>query len=265
LGDWVNLMGHQKAAFEVLTQLFTPQTAMQSPVGRVAVMWYSRFDVFIGIMGSVRTSLSPDWFSTPAEFYESRAAAEPHKVGWKIEACSARLRQFSMEMSLLFARGAQQEITEEEYVAEHRRLSAAWASWRNSWDPSLTDTAFLVNEFPGSSSPDPDDIVNPFAPGVLFRPPLFASTLLTCEYHSVALMLSSQSAAKLSDEDQARSMEHAYAICQIYETVELWPQSPPGSLIILQSNLAIAALYMRRDAKDRMWIRRKFAMLETIG
>lgn len=258
-------MGHQRAAFEVLTQLFTPQTAMQSPVGRVAVMWYSRFDVFIGIMGSIGTSLSQEWFSIPAEFYESRAAAEPNKVGWKIEACSARLRQFSMEMSLLFARRAQQEITEENYVAEHRRLSAAWATWRNSWDPSLTDTSFLVTEFPSGSSPDPDDIVNPFAPGVLFRPPLFASTLLMCEYHSIALMLSSQSPAKLTDEDRGRLMEHAYAICQIYETVELWPHCPPGSLIILQSNLAIAALYMRRDAKDRMWIRRKFAMLETLG
>lgn len=76
LGDWVNLMGHQKAAFEVLTQLFTAQSVMQTPAGRVALMWYSRFDVFIGLMGSFEPSLSREWFSAPVEYYESRAAVE---------------------------------------------------------------------------------------------------------------------------------------------------------------------------------------------
>jgi hypothetical protein len=265
LGDWVNLMGHQKAAFEVFTQLFTPQTVMQTPVGRVALMWYARFDVFIAIMGSFKTSLSQEWYAAPVEYYEARAAAEPHNVAWRIEACSARVRLISQEMSQLFARGAKQEITGEKYAAEHRRLSAFWDEWKNSWDPALNDPAYLVNDFSGSPTPDPDDIVNPFAPGVLYRPPLFASTLMACEYHSIALMHASQSAGKLTDEDKARLMEHAYAICQICETVELWPNSPPGSLIILQSCLAIAALFMRRDPKHHMWIRRKFALLETMG
>jgi hypothetical protein len=258
-------MGHQKAAFEVLTQLFTPQSAMQSPVGRVAVMWYSRFDVFIGIMGSFKTSLSREWFAAPTEYYESRAATEPHRVSWKTEACAARLRLFSMEMALLFAKGAQQEVTKEEYDVEHRRLSAAWDDWKSKWDPAIIDPAFLVTEFPANQAPNPDDIVAPFAPGVLFRPPLFASTLLTCEYHSIALMLGSQSATKLTEEQMGKLMQHAYAICQICETVQLWPHSPLGSLIMLQSCLAIAALFLQRDARHHMWIRRKFALLETMG
>ncbi|SPQ23569.1 8831b7e2-909d-4446-a1f8-2443dc46b33e [Thermothielavioides terrestris] len=265
LGDWINLMGHQKAAFEVLTNLFTPQSAMQTPVGRAAVTWYARYDVFIGIMGNFGTSLSREWFLAAVEHYESRAAAEPQNVGWKIEACSARLRLVSMEMSLLYAKGAKQEVTEEEYTAEHCALSAALDDWKNGWDPALTDAAFLVTNFPGSQAAESDDAANPFGPGALFRAPLFASTLLTCEYHSVALMHASQSAAKLTEDDRSRLMERAHAICQICGTVELWPQSPPGSLIILHSCLAIAALYMRPDARHHLWVRRKFAVLETMG
>ncbi|KAK4146811.1 uncharacterized protein C8A04DRAFT_9529 [Dichotomopilus funicola] len=265
LGDWVNLMGHQKAAFEVLNQLFTPQTIMQTPAGRVALMWYTRFDVFVGIMGSFKTSLSRDWYTASVEYYESRAAMEPSNLSWKIEACSARVRLGSQEMSDLFARGAKKELTDEEYTVEHRKMTTSWDDWHKSWDPALTDPAFYVNEFPGHPTPSPDDIVNPYAPGILFRPPLFASTILTCEYHSISLMHVSQSAARLTDEDRARLMKHAYAICQICETVELWPQSPPGSLVVLQSCLAIAALYMRRDPKHHMWIRRKFAYLESMG
>ncbi|KAL2023021.1 hypothetical protein VTK56DRAFT_3931 [Thermocarpiscus australiensis] len=265
LGDWVNVWGHQKAAFEVLTKLFTPQSVMQTPMGRVALMWYARFDVFTGIMGSMETALSREWFTTPVEYYHSRAAAEPDNVGWKIEACAAGLRLVSMEMAVLFAKGAQQELTEDEYLAEHRRVSGAIDDWKNGWDPALADAAFLVTDFPAKEPPDPDDIVNPFAPGVLYRPPLFAMTILTCEYHSITLMHAIQTATELTEEDRARLMENAYAICQIYEAVEFWPHSPAGSLIILQSCLGLAALYVRRDARHRMWIRRKFALLETMG
>jgi hypothetical protein len=256
LGDWVNLMGHQKAAFEVLTQLFTAQSVMQTPAGRVALMWYSRFDVFIGLMGSFEPSLSREWFSTPVEYYESRAAAEPNNVSFKIEACSARLRYTSMEMTLLYSKGAKKEVTEDEYIAEHRRLSAVIDGWKDSLDPTLTDASFLVADFPGNQIPNPDAIVNPFAPGVLFRPPLFASTILASEYHSIALMHGSQGASKLTQEARATLVERAYAICQICESVEFWPHSPAGSLIILQACLSIAALYVRRDPRHHMWIRR---------
>ncbi|KAK3906293.1 hypothetical protein C8A05DRAFT_11950 [Staphylotrichum tortipilum] len=272
LGDWVNLMGHQKAAFEILTQLFTPQTAMQTPIGRVAVAWYSRFDVFIGIMGSFRPSLGREWFAAPAKYYEARAAAEPHRTAWKVEACAARLRLASMDMAVLYAMGAKREVGEEQYAAEHRRLAAAWDEWKAGWDPALTDPAFLVTEFAGGAAAargagaDSDSmIVDPFAPGALFRPPLFASTVMTCEYHSIAIMHGSQSAGRLTDEERARLTAHAYAILQICESVELWPQSPASSLVILQSCLAIAALFVPRDARHHMWIRRKFALLETMG
>ncbi|KAL2140041.1 hypothetical protein VTI28DRAFT_4318 [Corynascus sepedonium] len=265
LGDWVNLMGHQKAAFEVFTKLFTPQTVMQTPVGRAALTWYARFDVFLGIMGSFKTSLCREWFTAPVDYYESRAAEEPHNLAWKIEACSAQLRLISQQMSDLFARGAKQEITKDEYVAEHRRLSVVWDEWKNSWDSALKNPGCLVDEFPGNPTPSPDDIVNPFTPGVLFRPPIFASTLMTCEYHSISLMHASQNAMKLTEEDRVRLMEHAYAICQIFEAVEFWPQSPAGSLTVLQSSIAIAALYLPRDSKHHMWFRRKFVLLESIG
>ncbi|KOS18260.1 hypothetical protein ESCO_003005 [Escovopsis weberi] len=46
LGDWVNLRGHQKAAFEIITQIFCPQTVTQSPVGRMcmACLWKQTAD-----------------------------------------------------------------------------------------------------------------------------------------------------------------------------------------------------------------------------
>ncbi|KAK3990106.1 adhesion and hyphal regulator 1 [Cladorrhinum sp. PSN332] len=263
LGDWVNLMGHQKAALEVLTQLFTPESVMQNAVGRAVLVWYSRFDVFVGIMGSFMPTLSPDWYMAPVGYFESRATADPDNVSWKFEAASAQLRLISMDMAILLAKGAQGEITEEDYALQHQRLSGSIEDWKASWDPALTDPSYLVNDLTGT--PDPNDIVNPFAPGVLYRPPMFGATILTCTYHSLVLMHGSQGTSEMTDAVQEKMMEHAYAICQICETVELWPHSPPGSLIVLQSCLAIAALYIRQDVRHYMWVRRKFALLEGMG
>ncbi|KAM7188184.1 hypothetical protein V8F33_010777 [Rhypophila sp. PSN 637] len=265
LGDWVNLMGHQKAALEVLTQLFSPQTVMQSPASRMILTWYARFDVFIGIMGSCETSLPREWFATNVAYYDSKIAEEPGNLSWKIESASARLRFIAMEMSHLFGRGARKEVSEEEYAVEHDRLSMALEEWKNGREPTLEDPSHLVTEFENSHVMGPDDIVSPFVPGILFRPPLFAWTILTCEWHSIVLMHASQAVSEPSDETRERMMEHAHAICQTCQTVQLWPLSPGGSMIILHPCLAIASLFVPRDTKHDMWIRRKFALLEGMG
>ena len=258
-------MGHQKAAFELLNQLYTPETIMQSAAGRIILTWYARFDVFIGIMGSFDTTLPREWFSASVEYYNARAAAEPANLSWKTEACSARLRFISMEMSMLFGRGARAEVTEAEYAVEHARLSGALTAWREGWDSAQEDPAYLVRDFPSDQALDPNDIVNPFAPGVLYHPPLFASTILSCEWHSIVLMHESQAAAESTGEARQRLTDHALAICRICETVEFWPLSPAGSLIILHPSLAMASLFVPRDARHHLWIRKKFALLETMG
>ena len=260
LGDWINLMGHKKAAFEVLTQLYDPHSAMQSPVGRMAVTWYARFDVITSVMGCLAPSMSREWFTAQVEHYQDRATAEPQNVGCKFELWSARLRLIMMEMGLLYAKRAKRDISEDEYAAEHQRLAVVLEEWKNSWDPAMTDPSFLLTDLPTNNSD-----INPFTPEPLFQPPLFVATALVCEYHSLALMHASQSSIKLTDEAKAGLRERANAICRIVEAVEVWQGSPLGSLILLQACMVMASFYVRRDARHHMWLRRKYASLESMG
>jgi hypothetical protein len=258
-------MGHQKAAFEILTQLFTPQSIMQTPLGRMVLTWYARFDVFIGIMGSVQCTLPRDWYAASASFSQAQVAAEPGNVNWKIDYAAAQLRLISVEMSYLFGKGTRGEIGRDEYLREHFRISRALYEWKERLDPCLVDSAYLVRDLPVDRLGDVNNIVDPYTPGVLFAPPIFASTILTCEWHSITLMHSSQTLEDAAPQPQPDLVGHALAICQITETVGLWPRSPEGSLIILQACLAMAALFVPRDARHHMWIRRKFALLELKG
>ncbi|PHH90476.1 hypothetical protein CDD83_3571 [Cordyceps sp. RAO-2017] len=265
LGDWVNLMGHQKAAFEVISQIFEPETVMETAVGRTCLNWYSRYDSYVAIMGGFPIELPREWFDAMAEYHRCQVAAFPQDVRWKIEDRSARLRLISLDMSMLYARGSRGQISQQDFAREHDRVTRELQEWRSRWDPALTDRRYLVTDFSYGTPPGPGDIVDPYKPGVLFRPPLFSTTLIAAEWHSIMMMHLSQSTTTPPALLFAELGKHAYAACQYFESVQCWPLSPNGSLTSLQPCIHIAALFLPRDAKHQMWVRRKFACLDMMG
>jgi hypothetical protein len=441
LGDWVNLMGHKTAALEMLTQIYTPETAAHTSTSRMVLHWYSRFDVFIGIMGGFETALSRDWFTSIVEYYQNRIIGDPTNLICKVEDCSARLRLISLDMSLLFARAKEDDnndgsnpatragggglaafpsfAPDEAFMREHARILGALHAWKASLDAivqvndehtdDMKDSAeerkhhpLLVTDFSHAVPLSEDDIVDPYQPGILYHEPLFGYTIMSCEWQSIIVMHELQAAqlaiaamsatpqpaagpspfpqgttlpegmslprgmslpegmtlpegmpfpagmalpevmslpaginlpegmtlpegmsleeglaaaaamsgatgvstgntaviqaaeaasatkssappggsagesgaggqigaAQMSTQmsaGMAGLARRAYTICQIFETLELWPGSPPGCLIISQAMIAIAALFLPRDSRHHMWIRRKFALIETMG
>ncbi|OLN88047.1 hypothetical protein CCHL11_00453 [Colletotrichum chlorophyti] len=266
LGDWINLMGHQKAAFEMLTHVFTPETATQSALGRMIVSWYGRFDIFIALMGGFPTMLGSEWFTTFVDYCDQQAAKdEANSLHWKLEAESGRLRVISREMSTLFARGSRGQISPEDFAAEHERIQQSLQDWKDGWDHELTDPSHLVTDFSHARTLDEDDIVDPFVPGVLYDFPVFSTTMLTSEFNSTMMMHKCQSSTTQREQLYGELRDHAFAICQIFEAVESWPSSPKGSLVLIQACIALSALFLPQDEKHHMWIRRKFALLETMG
>ncbi|KAI0152359.1 hypothetical protein F4776DRAFT_659285 [Hypoxylon sp. NC0597] len=265
LGDWVNLMGHQRAALEILTRLFTPQTIMNSPASRILLTWYIRFDVFVGMMGGFETNLPRQWFSAVVQFCREQVENDPRNLEMKIELHASTLRLISRDMSILYARGGRGEISGEDFATEHNHITNRLYEWKAKLDPALMDPNYRVTDFPHKTPLGEDDIVDPYKPGYLYDFPLFSTTVLTSEWHSILVMHKSQEAFALQQKpsDEVRGL--AYAICEIFEAVQYWPSAPNGALIPIQPCLAIAALFLPRDSKHHMWLRRKYALLESLG
>ncbi|POR37548.1 Uncharacterized protein TPAR_02253 [Tolypocladium paradoxum] len=265
LGDWVNLMGHQKAALEIITQIFTPENVMNTAVGRMCLNWYSRYDNYVAIMGGFPTELPREWFNTMAEYTQAKVANNPGDLRWKIEDRSVRLRLITYDMSMLYARGSRGQISPEDFTCEHNRITQRLVEWKTTWDPALVDPRYLVTDFSYRKPIDPGDIVDPYKPGVLFKPPLFTTTLISAEWHSILIMHLTQSANTPPMQLFMELGKHAYAACQYFESVQLWPLKPKGSLISLHPCISIAALFLPQDLRHQMWIRRKFALLDILG
>lgn len=258
-------MGHQKAAYEILTELYNPETIMQSECTRVILGWYARFDVFAGLMGGFETVLSREWFSGSREWFERRAVEDPDTVDWKIEEAIANIRLVAMDMSMLFAKKGKGEISNEQFIAENNEVSRRIANWKENMDPALQDPRWRVTDFTGSPPVDPEDIVNPYIPGTMLYGPLWSMNKCMIDWYSVDLMHRYQTALILQSSPSQELAIKAFATCQLFEAIEYWPQSPQGSILSCQASLGIASLFLPRDRLHGMWCRRKLAVIESHG
>jgi hypothetical protein len=89
LGDWVNLMGHQKAAYDMLIRLYSPKTIIRSDFLLKVSLWYTRFDLFVGLQSGSEAVLSHDWYEAIHEFYAQKASEQPERPQ-TLATCSPR-------------------------------------------------------------------------------------------------------------------------------------------------------------------------------
>jgi hypothetical protein len=101
------LLGHQKAAYEILTELYTPQTIMENEMSRVILGWYLRFDALASLMTGSEMVLDREWPSYAQDFFEQKVSRESTNLNWKIELVFAQLRLIAMDMSTVFAKKRQ--------------------------------------------------------------------------------------------------------------------------------------------------------------
>ncbi|GAP82460.1 putative C6 finger domain-containing protein [Rosellinia necatrix] len=265
LGDWVNLSGHQTAALQILKQLFTPETIVQSSISAI-LTWYVRFDVFVAMMGAFETALPREWFVSAVEGSEERVKNDPDDLAWRIEVQATTLRLISMDMSLLYARSAKGDISADAFAEEYNHISTRMSEWRDGLDPAITDSSYLVTDFQHKQPLTDDDVVDPYKPGSLFKFPLFSTTILLMEWHSIFIMhRSRQEGYALQQEPSDELRRLSLSACEMFETIRLWPETPTGATITVQACLAIACLFIPRDQKYHMWIRRRYASLEASG
>ncbi|KAL8935717.1 MAG: hypothetical protein Q9211_004549 [Gyalolechia sp. 1 TL-2023] len=265
LGDWVNLLGHHRAAYSMLTELHTVETIMESEIRRKILAWYLRFDLFLGFISGYKTVLGREWFAANEHYYVSQARQHPRDIYSQLEAAVASHRVLLMDMALLFAKLPSGAISFPEFSRENVLLAQRISDWKQSLEPLLSDDRYLVTSFENASPRDKDDIVDPYRPGGLFQGPLWRMNFLMMDWLGTNILHTYQTALVMKQPVPAGLVDSALEVCRLFETVEYWPGSVPGSVLSAQAGLGIAALFLPKDARHTVWIRRKFAVIESQG
>jgi hypothetical protein len=173
LGDWVNLMGHQKAAFEMLVKLHTPESITQSEFLLKVCLWYIRFDLFVGFQSGGEAVLGREWYESIHTYYAQKLRDNPDDIGLKYEERFSHSRLVAKDSNDLFARTQKGLISPQDFMAQLPILKEQVETLKEKLPSELWDPKFKINKIPGD--PDPDDIVDPYQPDLLYGKPLFTS------------------------------------------------------------------------------------------
>lgn len=263
LGDWVNLMGHQKAAYELLTRLYTPETIIQSALLRKVLLWYTRFDMFIGFQSGGDAILGREWYVTVYDYYKEEARKDPDNLPLKYEERFAFTRLVAKEQSNLFSRKAKGLLTDAEFMEELPRLAEIVSTMDKNIDPVLMDPDEMVTTLVGE--PEPEDIVNPYEPKAIWGGSRWASNFLLIDQYAIIFMFHVQVSMAMRTPPDPALTEKALRTAQIFEAVCEYPKGPPGAILEAQACLAIATFFLPKDPKTTMWLRRSFAKIENAG
>jgi hypothetical protein len=269
LGDWVNLVGHHRAAHSMLTQMYTPETLQSTTTGRMIFTWFARMDVIASLMGGKDASLDRVWYEANADYAAASIDTDPQNdfdIDGYLSSFIASNRLIGYDMAKLYSRVPKGEISIEDFHVENARIVERLEQFKKNIE-NLNDDHFTVTEFPAAEQwPLTDaDIVNPYIPGGLYRDALWPMNFMWIDWYAIDLMQRYQASLVLRQppppELEALSLEQ----CRIYEAVGRWPDAPEGSILGAHASIALAAVFLKKDERHTMWMRRKLAAVERLG
>ena len=263
LGDWVNLMGHQKAAFEMLTRLFTPETITKSDFLCKVLLWYIRFDLFLGFQSGGEAVLGREWYIAVHDAYQQKVRESPEDLGMHYEERFAHSRLVAKDSNDLFARTGKGLVTPQEFMAQLPSLRERIESLQRNIPAILTDSSHKIHSIPGT--PDPDDIVNPYEPDVIWGGPLWTTNFLYLDMWGIQFMFAISCHMAMKQPMDPELTKAALKAVQVFEAMCAYPDAPPGAQLEAQVSFAIAALFLPKDPKTVLWVRRTFTKIEASG
>lgn len=264
LGDWVNLLGHQRASYEILIKLFTPETVTATEMSRVVFGWYSRFDVFAGIMAAQETVLGREWLYSLHQYHLSKSQMEPDNIDHKVEAKIAETRLLGVDLASLFAQLSNGNVTREAFLHRNAALTQQIAAWGTTIDPMLQDSKYRVNSFEGTSTVESSLFANSYNPNI-YKGPIWSMNYAVVDWWAVDMMHRYQTSQALQVPPPEECFKLAMKTCQVYEAIQQYPDRPPGALLPLQASLAMLALFLPSTPPYTIWLRRTFAQMESMG
>lgn len=265
LGDWVNLLGHQRAAYQILTDLFTPQTIMQDETRRKIINWYIRFDLFAGMMSGGETSLDRAWFAAAADFYERQTKDRPKDFGALFEKYFATNRLLANDIALLFAGKAKNTISDEDFATGLQRLTAELATYGQTIETAFTDSSCFVKDFPNAPPPSDDDLFDYREPNLLHAGELSPMNFVLTDHWAVDLMFKYKASVAMGQAPSTELTNIAMKKCKMFEAIQYGEEGGSTAVLGCQASLGIMALFLPKEARYTMWCRRKLVDIERLG
>lgn len=258
-------MGHQRACYQLITDLFTPQTIMTDEIQRQILRWYLRFDVFAGTLSGGGNSLGYEWFEACRDYYSRVARDRPNDFEAKVEQYVSENRTLAAELSELMSTTSRTEMSHEQFGKEGVRLiekvkvhERELASTYMAASPSIHEAS--------ETSPftDVTTIDSPFGFDRPIRPysgETFVMNFVLLDFWNAEIMIRKQ----ISEQNTGDLERIAFKQCKIIDAIACSDEARKGALLPCHAPIGLASLFLPRNDDCIDWSRRMFAALEQLG
>lgn len=261
----MNLLGHQKAAHQILIDLFTPQTIMQDETRRKIIAWYTRFDLFVGMMAGGVPALERTWFSASADFYQRSSQDNPNDLGARFEEYFATSRLLAADVMTLFDSNAKNAISDEQFAAGVEKLSVDFAEFSRTIATAFIDPSCFVKSFPDTSAEGDEDLFDFRDPNFLYAGELSTMNFVLLDQWAIELMFKYQVTLLTGQAPSVDLTEIAMKKCKMFDAIQYGGEGGPTAVLGAQASLGIQSLFLPKEMRYTMWCRRKFARIEQLG
>ncbi|KAF2235613.1 hypothetical protein EV356DRAFT_444829 [Viridothelium virens] len=270
LGDWLNLIGHQKAALTILKALYTPESIQETPTLRMIFIWYFRFDISVGFLSGNGVILEREWIATCHEKSLERKEQNPSSVSAKIEEAMNHHRLLAADLAILFAKRTRSKKrpvsqSEQEFWAECSSLRRRIKQLEESWTPASIGPQNVATDSLRWLPRPQDSILDPRTTRLLFTGDFYPMNFAIMDMCALKVMFKHKLAQFQGKPTPLDCREEAVKAAQMFEAIELSPESRPGAPLAMHQAFAITCLFLPKDERTVMWLRRKFVSVEAKG
>ncbi|CAI7610435.1 hypothetical protein PCG10_003600 [Penicillium crustosum] len=264
IGDWMNLIDHHQAAHAFMLELITPESANMNELHTNIFLWYSRFDVVVGILAGTETILGRDWYLAKEQYDAEQAAIYPDDPSKQLALVASITRRFGLDMASLYAKLSRGMISMDQFAIQNEHLGQ-WLEQAKTILRTFDDYEYKVQHYPQKQPLTEDDVVDPYVPGVLYRGPLWDINYAWVDILATEMMYKFQTMQSLQQPLLHDLQELAKEQCRLIETMIRWPYKENGYYLNFKNSLGMLGMFLPREHKYQMWARRKLALLEQYG
>lgn len=245
-------------------EILSKESILTNNLHRQIFIWYSTFDVTVGILANSEVILSREWYTNIEQHDAHQAALHPTDVPLQLAWVRSQLRLFALDFASLHAKLTRGIIGLDQFLVHHNYLQQKCAGMRSTLK-GLLDPAYEVQFGGGGPNDDLDDVFDPVTPTRVYRGPLWAINFTWVDILATELMVRFQSLHILQQNDYTELKSISLQQCRIMEATLRCAEGEKGTIMGFKSPIAISSMFLPRDQKFMRWTLRKVVSLEQSG
>jgi hypothetical protein len=259
-------MSHQKAAYQLLTESYTPESIMRHSTLRNILMWYLHFDLYVGMLSGAPQIIARDWLLAQHKYYIEKLETSPGSIDCLQGEASARSKLISYDIFSLFSKANSGELSDADVAEQLAYYSDILENFESDLPAAMVNPNCLVTDFTGAPPRDPEDIFDAYEPGLIYGGECFPTNQLILNFLGLRIIYETRVATMLKRNPRADFIKHTVMrIGKMINAIHYWPGAHKGSILTFRANVSLVAFLLPPGQRQKNWAKKKFAAIEAEG